>query len=1212
MDVSRRTVLIGAGALAALATVEGIPAFAAPPPLLPDEDGSLLWLRYAQVQQPGRLKEYREILRHLVVQGTEPPLQRAAEELRAALPSLVGQPLGDGPVDAAGVVLVGTTASPDVARALGAHASRLTDEGYAIVSEGQGAHTRRITVAGRTAAGALRGAFALLRLIQTEQRLMKLAIVSNPAVELRMANHWDNLDGSVERGYAGASIFGFANLPTLTARHRNYARMLASTGMNATVINNVNASPTFLTTDFLTRVVPLAELLRGYGVRLWLSANFASPMVLTKGTANPIPTADPADPRVQQWWRDKASEVYRLIPDFGGFLVKADSEGQPGPEAYGRTQAEGANVIAHALAPHGGRVVWRSFTHSSFSDWAEYQYRIFAPLNGQFADNAVLQTKYGPIDFQIREPVHPLFGALDRTHQMLELQLTQEYTGHNVHAVFLAPMWRTVLDFPTRGPGAPPTVADIVAGRALPGPAGIAGVMNIGDDADWTGYQFGAANTFAYGRLCWQPDADPAALAREWAQMTFRPARGEFVDAVVDILMRSYGAYEDVTSPLGIGYFTDPAGSHFDPAPATTNTQSHFSTATRTGFDRTVATGTGFTGLYPPPWKDVYEDLSTCPDALLLFMHQVPYTHRLHSGETVIEHIYDTHFDGLEAARSFAATWAGLAHGVDAARHADIGASFDAQVDHARLWRDTVVAFYFSLSRILSEDRSWFQVGAGTDLLLGGWPNRFEVTITNATAQDHEAAVGLSAPAGWQVGTTTVGVASTEDAVARIPVTPPLTAAVAEVSVTVGGIADAPVLGAAQRVYVAPAGQRCFLALDGGTASSPLLPGYTRLSEASVWSEEAGFGWVGSRPSSRDRTGNLLVRDFVGHPEPRTLRFKAPAGRHTVHLLVGDMGPDAEATHFSIDGAEVAATPWQRGGSARWTSFDLDGGATGRTVDMRMTSEGGWWRLNALAIPNPDAPLPDLVVAGASTAPVWWAGTPTPVLVDLTNPGTQDRTVTVSAAVPQGWTSAPVTVTVPAGSGVTAELPVTPPAAPTLGRLTLTVARADGSVVETGRALSVVTTIAPDAAALALDAGTDASALLDGYTRLGPGDAWDPAKGFGWVGAVPQSRDRGGNVLTGDFVLGRQQPYVLRVAVPPGVHRTWVLTGDGGAPAGITTISEGGRELARSGSGELPGGNFVWFGFDLDGGAAGRTADLTLTGSLRDGYWRVNALTLSR
>lgn len=1205
--IRRRTLLAGAGAgaLAALASLEGIPAKAAPQ--APDEDGSLLWLRYRQVEQPRRLREYRETLRHLVVHGNEPALQRAAAELRNGIASLTGQPLGEGPLDARGVVLLGTTASPEVARALGADAEKLTDEGFAIVTQGRGALTTRITVAGRTAVGALRGAFALLRLVQTEQRLAELAIVSNPAVGLRMANHWDNYDGSVERGYAGASIFGFADLPTLTPRHTAYARMLASTGMNAAVINNVNAAPRFLESGTLTALAPLAELLASYGVQLWLSANFASPLVLTRGTATPIPTADPLDPRVQQWWRDKAAEIFRLMPSFGGFLVKADSEGQPGPEDYGRTQAEGANVIAAALEPHGGTVVWRSFSHSSFSDWAEYQFRVFAPLNGTFADNAVLQTKYGPIDFQIREPVHPLFGALDRTNQMLELQLTQEYTGHDVHAVYLAPMWREVLDFPTGGPGAGPTVADIVAGRTRPGPTGIAGVMNIGDDTDWTGHQFAAANTYAFGRLCWQPDADPAVLAREWAQQTFQPARPEFIDAVVAILSTSREAYENYTSPLGLGYFTDPAGSHFDPAPAVTNTQSHFSTATRTGFDRTEATGSGFTALYPPAWQRTYEELASCPDHLLLFLHQVPYTHRLQAGPTVIEHIYDTHFDGVARVESYRDRWRALRSDTDAARHADVLASFEAHLRHARLWRDTVVAFYFSLCRILSENRTWFQVDPATDLLLGGWPNRLEAMITSATPQDREVTVGLSAPAGWEAEAVPVSVASTEDAVARIPVTPPLTAALAEATITVDGIDSAPVLGATSPVYVAPAGQRCHLALDAGTASSPLLPGYTRLSETSDWSESAGFGWVGSRPSSRDRTGNQLVRDFVGHPEPRTLRFTAPAGRTTVHLLVGDMGPDAEPTQFSIDGTVVAATPWQRGGSARWVSFELDGGVSGRTVDLRMTSDGGWWRLNALAIPNPAAPLPDLVVAGASAEPVWWTGTASSVVVDLTNLSDRPQSVTVQAQVPTGWSAEPVTVTVPAGASLAPELSVRPPTAPTTGRIVLTVTRADGSVIESGRTVSVVTAPNPGTAALALDAGTDASPLLDGYGRLAPTSAWDSDAGFGWFGAAPQARDRGGNSLTGDFVLGRQQPYVLRVAVPAGRHHVWVLTGDGGAPAGITAISENGTELARSGTGELSGGQFVWFGFDLDGGTAGRTADLTLTGSLRDGYWRVNA-----
>ncbi|MFW6599818.1 alpha-glucuronidase family glycosyl hydrolase [Propionibacteriaceae bacterium Y2011] len=1220
----RRLLQAGAATTAGAATAGSVgwtairPAHGAPGRPA-DEDGYDLWLRYRQVSNPARLTEYRAALRHVVAAGDDAVIDNAAAELRRGITGLTGIEPGDGPASQPGTVLIGTgEESAEVRTTFGAATlAGLADEAFLIRSTPlrPGSGLGRIVVGARTSRGVLYGVFHLLRLVATGERLHQLAIEEAPATPIRIVNHWDNLDRSVERGYAGRSIFNWDALPTVEPRMIDYARTLASVGINATVINNVNANSHFLSSEMITNLVDLAATFRGWGLRLWLSANYAAPIQLTAGTADPITTADPADPRVQQWWVDKVAEIYDAIPDFGGFLVKANSEGQPGPLDYGRTHADGANMLGRAVAPHDGLIIWRSFVHEDFGGWAEYQYDVFAPLNGQFDDNVIVQTKYGPIDFQVREPTHPLFGELDQTNQMLELQLTQEYTGHDVHAVYLVPMWREVLDFTTGGPGAGPTVADIVTGTTRnTTTAGIAGVINFGDDRDWTGYQFGAANTYGFGRLVWDPAADPAAIAAEWTKQTFGWT-DEIVDGVDDILLQSWSAFEDYTSPLGMGYLVNPGGAHLEPSPIGTLTQSHHTTSEGTGFDRTVATGTGFTGRYPDAWTQVYEDLATMPDELLLFMHWVPYTHQLHGTDehpatTVIQHIYDTHFAGVETVQEFVQRWQSLSSQVDAARHADITASFAGHLDHARVWRDTIVAFFFDQSRILDQQRQWLQVEvSGPGLLLGGWPNRIPLEVTNATPDQLDVTAEIVPPDdSWTTQPVTKPIASTETETLNLPVVPPLIGTTADLDASIDP--ELTVLGTADlRQLVAPAGPLCHFALDGGTTGSAVLPGYTRLSPESMFSAETGFGWVGEPPSSRDRTGNALVRDFVGHPEPRTLRLVLPAGRHSAYLLVGDNDADPQAVEVREGETLLVTVPEQRRNQARWAAFELDGGGAGRTVDLTFTGLGGWWRLNALALPDPDAELPPVIVAGVTTEPVWWSGRANDVVVAISNTSEAAQTVRVELTVPDGWTSEPVEVSVPAGSETDVAVPVTAPADPGTGRLGVTVHRGD-ELVETGRTLDVVTTIHPDDAVLAIDGGTGSSPLLEGYLRLGPDHVYDSSSGYGWVGRLPESRDRGNSdALRRDIVLGKDEPpHRLQLDLPAGTHTVWVLSGDSSTGSGITTISEAGTVLGTTGTGQIPARQFVWFSFTLDGGAAGRTAELSLTGALRDGFWRIAAL----
>jgi alpha-glucuronidase len=547
-------------------------------------------------------------------------------------------------------------------------------------------------------AGLLYGLFHVVRLGEAAFDGERPPRTHRPALPRRMLDHWDNVAvhpfmGQVERGYAGGSIFWRDGaLCADPARVRAYGRLLAACGINAVAVNNVNVHTTeaHLLTDRLGDVATIAGLLRPYGIRIHLSVNFAAPVIL-----DGAPTADPLDAAVRAWWSDAAGRVYAAIPDFGGFVVKADSEGQPGPFAYGRSHADGANLLADALAPFGGVVHWRAFVYNHRQDWrdrttdrARAAYDHFAPLDGQFRDNVIVQVKYGPIDFQVREPVSPVIGALHRTRVAVELQVTQEYTGQQRHVCYLAPLWSEVLRFDFGGRPVAELADELVA------------VSNVGDDPFWTGHPLAQANLYAFGRLAWAPALDPAAILDEWIDLTFGPAPREALRAIMD---DSWLTYERYTAPLGIGFMVRP-GHHYGPdvdgyeySPWGTY---HFADRDGVGVDRTRATGTGFTGQYPPPWSEIYESLERCPDELLLFFHHVPYGHALHSGSTVIQHIYDTHFAGAERAAGMRREWSAVAGLVDPALHARVSELLDEQVRSAEEWRDQVNTYFFRKSGV--------------------------------------------------------------------------------------------------------------------------------------------------------------------------------------------------------------------------------------------------------------------------------------------------------------------------------------------------------------------------------------------------------------------------------------------------------------------------------------------------------------------------------
>ncbi|MFY1636452.1 alpha-glucuronidase [Solwaraspora sp. WMMB335] len=596
----------------------------------------------------------------------------------------------------------------------------LGDEGYSV-----GRADGITTVTADGPAGLLYGLFHLVRLggsaftgdPVTDDRATR---THRPAVRRRMLNHWDNVDvnplmGQIERGYAGGSIFWRAGALTDDLdRLRTYARLLAATGINAITVNNVNVGRTEarLLTDRLDDVATIAAIFRAYGIALHLSVSFASPMVL----GGP-PTADPLDESVRAWWAATTARVYDAVPDFGGYVVKADSEGQPGPFAYGRSHADGANMLADALAPYGGVVHWRAFVYNHRQDWrdrstdrARAAYDHFAPLDGQFHDNAILQVKYGPMDFQAREPVSPVIGAMPATRLAVELQVTQEYTGHQLHVCYLGPLWSEVLGFRFDGDGDGPFTGDAgstVAGIAEHGGSLVA-VSNVGDDPFWCGHPLAQANLYAFGRLAWEPAADPVVLLDEWISLTFPADTVDdpaLVRGVLHAMMDgSWRTYERYTAPLGVGFMVRPADHYGPSVDGYEYTQwgtYHFADRDGVGVDRTRAAGTGFAGQYPKPWADVYESIADCPDELLLFFHHVPYGHVLRSGSTVIQHIYDTHFAGADEAATMREHWQRLADaGLDPALYARVADRLDEQVRSAREWRDQINTYFFRKSGV--------------------------------------------------------------------------------------------------------------------------------------------------------------------------------------------------------------------------------------------------------------------------------------------------------------------------------------------------------------------------------------------------------------------------------------------------------------------------------------------------------------------------------
>jgi alpha-glucuronidase len=677
------------------------------------EDGYRLWLRYEPVANAELRTTYRAAFSRLVCEGDSPTLRAAREELTRGLTGLLGARPRTGRDDAAlmdgtgDALLIGTPeGSPLVASAGCAETlAGLGDEGFVI---------RRARIAGRSCTvvaanrdvGVLYGVFHLLRRLQTETPLAELETASAPRVKLRMLDHWDNLDGTIERGYAGHSLWDWHKLPDyLSPRYEDYARADASIGINAVSLTNVNADPLVLTAEYLPKVAALAGVFRRWGIRVFLTSRFSAPIEI-----GGLPTADPLDLRVAAWWRAKAEEIYRLIPDFGGFVVKANSEGQPGPQDYGRTHADGANLLADGLAPFGGIVVWRAFVYRAEveEDRARQAFTELTPLDGQFRPNAVLQVKNGPIDFQPREPFHPLFGAMPQTPLFLEVMLTQEYLGFATHLVYEAPLIKEVLDADTFAAGPGSTVARVVDGSLHGGQlTGMAAVANTGDERNWCGHPFAQANWFAFGRLAWDHDLDPVEIAGDWLRMTFsNDAR--FVAPATAMMLASREAPVNYMTPLGLHHLMA-KDHHYGPGPWVaperddvradwTSVYYHRADAAGLGFDRTP-TGSDAVSQYRSPLRERFADPAACPEELLLWFHHLPWDHPMGSGRTLWDELCQRYDAGVESVRGMRESWSDLAPYVDLERFEHVAELLAIQEKEARWWRDACLLYFQTFSK---------------------------------------------------------------------------------------------------------------------------------------------------------------------------------------------------------------------------------------------------------------------------------------------------------------------------------------------------------------------------------------------------------------------------------------------------------------------------------------------------------------------------------
>ncbi|GHB31934.1 alpha-glucuronidase family glycosyl hydrolase [Mongoliitalea lutea] len=660
-------------------------------------DGYKLWLQYYSIQAPQEwqvnfLSNYEVIGNSATLSIIKKEIAYASSgmisshpEIKNSIPSLV--------IGKAGDLSAKNISNPGI--------NSLASDGFAIFHN---LESKQLIVSAKTDIGLLYGTFRLLQHIQTGTSIPKEGIFESPKVQHRVLNHWDNLDRTVERGYAGFSIWNWHRLPRhIDQQYHDYARANASIGINGTVLTNVNANALILTPEYLEKVKALADTFRPYGIKVYLTARFSAPIEI-----GGLQTADPLNAEVQAWWNQKAEEIYQYIPDFGGFVVKADSEGQPGPHNYKRTQADGANMMARALAPHEGIVMWRAFVYNEHTpdDRHKQAFNEFKPLDGKFLDNVIIQVKNGAIDFQPREPFHPLFGAMPNTPLMMEFQITQEYLGHDTHLAFLAPMFEEVLKDDTYANGKGSEVAKVIDGSlhqyAI---TAMAGVSNIGTDRNWTGHHFHQANWFAFGRLAWNPYQASQEIAEEWLKLTFS-TDATFVKTMTDVMMNSREMVVNYMTPLGLHHIMA-ASHHYGPGPWVsggrradwTATYYHQANEKGIGFNRTY-TGSNALSQYASELQNQWGSLATVPEKYLLWFHQVDWIQPLQNGESLWNNLAKQYQKGVEEARANIVTWENMREYVDDKRFNHVLSFLTIQAEEAAWWRDACLLYFGQFSKM--------------------------------------------------------------------------------------------------------------------------------------------------------------------------------------------------------------------------------------------------------------------------------------------------------------------------------------------------------------------------------------------------------------------------------------------------------------------------------------------------------------------------------
>jgi alpha-glucuronidase len=669
------------------------------------ENGYRLWLRYNKINKESVYKDYRSRFSQLIFTGQSPMLNAAREELQTGLSGLLGLKLKPGIAPANGALIIGTPASSKLIAGMPLATSLRTvgPEGFLIQSLNLQGKTVTV-ISANSDAGVLYGVFHFLKLLQTNTNISNLSVSESPTTKLRLLNHWDNLNRSVERGYAGLSLWDWNALPDVSnPRYKDYARANASIGINGTVLTNVNADAKILTKAYLEKAAALANVFRSYHLKVYLTARFSAPIEI-----GGLKTADPLDPAVQKWWKDKVDEIYKYIPDFGGLLVKANSEGQPGPQNYGRTHADGANMFADALAPHGGVVMWRAFVydHNVPDDRAKQAYTEFKPLDGKFRANVIVQIKNGPIDFQPREPFSPLFGAMPKTPEMIEFQITMEYLGQSTHLVYLGTSFKESLDADTYSKGKGSTVARVVDG-SLEGHSisGMAGVANIGTDSTWCGNQFNPANWYAYGRLAWNHQQRTEEIASDWLKMTFSNDES-FVAPVKKLMMESRENTVNYIAPLGLHHIMG-VTTHYGPGPWINNagradwnsTYYHKADSLGIGFNRS-STGTNAVSQYFPPVKAIFNSTATTPEEYLLWFHHLPWSYRMKSGNTLWNELVAHYSNGVSAVQQSQVTWTKMAGKIDGERFKSVTTLLARQAAEAKWYRDADLLYFQTFSKM--------------------------------------------------------------------------------------------------------------------------------------------------------------------------------------------------------------------------------------------------------------------------------------------------------------------------------------------------------------------------------------------------------------------------------------------------------------------------------------------------------------------------------